>query len=98
MADIYSPLPYNLFSKKALEVKFSGLDLSSDPSLLLVRQAEPGQHICQGLAQCLEDQRDPSKIKHTMSQLVSQRIYQIAERVCLMMFIMQQEVGRHRDG
>ena len=27
---------------------------------------------------CLEDQRDPSKIKHTMSQLVSQRIYQIA--------------------
>ncbi len=78
MADIYSPLPYNFFAKKALEVKFSGLDLSSDAGLLLVRQAEQGQQICQGLAQCLEDQRDPSKIKHTMSQLVSQRIYQIA--------------------
>ncbi len=25
MASIYSPLPYNLFSKKTLEVKFSGL-------------------------------------------------------------------------
>ena len=78
MADIYSSLPYNFFSKKPLEVKFSGLDLSSDAGLLLIRQAEQGQQICQGLTQCLEDQRDPSKIKHTMSQLVSQRIYQIA--------------------
>ena len=26
MASIYSPLPYNFFSKKTLEVKFSGLD------------------------------------------------------------------------
>ncbi len=50
MADIYSPLPYNFFSKKPLEVKFSGLDLSSDAGLLLVRQAEQGQQICQGLA------------------------------------------------
>ena len=33
MADIYSPLPYNFFSKKPLEVKFSGLDLSSDAGL-----------------------------------------------------------------
>ena len=78
MADIYSPLPYNFFSKKPLEVKFSGLDLSSDAGLLLVRQAEQGQQICQGLVQCLEDRREPSKIKHTMNQLVSQRIYQIA--------------------
>ena len=78
MAAIYSPLPYNFFSKKTLEVKFSGLDLSSDAGLLLVRQAEQGQQICQGLTQCLEDQRDPSKIKHTMSQKLSQRIYQIA--------------------
>ena len=78
MADISSLLPYNFFSKKTLEVKFSGLDLSSDGGLLLVRQAEQGQQICQGLAQCLEEQRTPWKIKHTMSQLVSQRIYQIA--------------------
>ena len=40
MADIYSSLPYNFFSKKPLEVKFSGLDLSSDAGLLLIRQAE----------------------------------------------------------
>ena len=46
--------------------------------MLLVRQAEQRQQICQGIVDCLEDKRDPSKIKHTLSQLVSQRIYQIA--------------------
>ena len=30
------------------------------------------------MVDCLEDKRDPSKIKHTLSQLISQRIYQIA--------------------
>ena len=78
MADIYSPLPYNFSTKKPLEVKFSGLDLSSDAGLLLVRQAEQRQQICQGMVDCLEDKRDPSKSKHTLSQLISQRIYQIA--------------------
>ena len=65
MKDIYSPLPYDFYTKKALEVKFSGLDLSSDAGLLLVRQAEQRQQICQGIVDCLEDKRDPSKIKHT---------------------------------
>jgi hypothetical protein len=78
MADIYSPLPYDFYTRKPLEVKFSSLDLSSDAGFLLVRQAEQRQQICQGIVDCLEDRRDPSKIKHTISQLVSQRIYQIA--------------------
>ena len=71
MTNSSSPLPYNFYSKKPLEVKFSGLDLSSDAGLLLIRQAEQGQQICQGIADCLSDKRDPSKIKHTLSQLVS---------------------------
>ncbi len=78
MADIYSPLPYDFYTKKTLEVKFSGLDLSSDAGFLLVRQAEHRQQICQGIADCLSDKRDPDKIKHPLNQLVSQRIYQIA--------------------
>ena len=46
MANIYSPLPYDFYTRKPLEVKFSGLDLSSDAGLLLVRQAEQRQQIC----------------------------------------------------
>ena len=78
MTVVNFPLPYNFYTQKALEVKFSALDLSSDAGFLLVRQAEHRQQICQGIAECLKDKRDPSKIKHTISQLVSQRIYQIA--------------------
>jgi hypothetical protein len=72
------PLPYDFYHKKPLEVKFSGLDLSSDAGFLLLRQAEEQEQVCAGIAACLDDNRDPLKITHTLNQLVSQRIYQIA--------------------
>ena len=78
MTNFNSKLPDNFYSKKPLDVNFSGLDLSSDAGLLLVRQAEQRTKICEGVAECLEDNRAPSKIKHTIGQLVSQRVYQIA--------------------
>ncbi len=65
-------------SKKPLEVKFSGLDLSTDAGLLLVKQAEENLKVCQGIADCLEDKREQHKVKHPLFQLISQRIYQIA--------------------
>ena len=61
-----------------MDVKFSGLDLSSDSGLLLVRQAEESSQICQGMVECLEDERDSAKTKHPLANLISQRIYQIA--------------------
>ncbi|MCH2248090.1 MAG: IS1380 family transposase [Crocosphaera sp.] len=70
-------LPFNFNSKKPLEVNFSGLDLSSDAGLLLVKQAEENLKIAQGISTCLEDDREQHKVKHSLFQLVSQRIYQI---------------------
>ncbi len=61
-----------------MDVKFSGLDLSSDSGLLLVRQAEESSQICQVMVECLEDERDSAKTKHPLANLISQRIYQIA--------------------
>ena len=78
MADFSSELPLDFKTKKSLSVKFSRLDLSSDAGLLLIRQAEEKIKICQGIANCLEDNREPGKIKHPLSQLISQRVYQIA--------------------
>ena len=71
-------LSFNFKVKKPLEVKFSGLDLSSDAGLLLVKQAEENLKVAQGISNCLEDGREQHKVKHSMFQLVSQRIYQIA--------------------
>ncbi len=71
-------LPFNFKVKKPLEVNFSGLDLSSDAGLLLVKQAEENLKVAQGISTCLEDDREQHKVKHSLFQLVSQRIYQIA--------------------
>lgn len=78
MAEFSYKFCLNFFLKKSLEVKFSSLDLSSDAGLLLVRQAEEQLKICEGLADCLTDNREPGKVKHPLSQLISQRVYQIA--------------------
>jgi hypothetical protein len=78
MKELAANLPFNFATQKPLEVKFSGLDLSSDAELLLVKQAEENLKICEGIANCLEDNREQHKVKHPLFQLVSQRIYQIA--------------------
>ncbi len=70
-------LPFNFYSKRALVVRFSDLELSSDVGILLARQAEKQVQVCQGLAECIEDWRDPNKITHSLLQLVSQRVYQL---------------------
>ncbi len=77
MTDFSSELPLNFYRKKHLEVNFSGLDLSSDAGLLLVRQAEEKIKICEGMADCLTDNREQGKVKHPLAQLISQRVYQI---------------------
>ena len=71
-------LPFDFKVKKQLEVNFSGLDLSSDAGLLLVKQAEENLKVSRGISNCLEDDREQHKVKHSLFQLVSQRIYQIA--------------------
>jgi hypothetical protein len=78
MAELSSQFPLNFSTPKPLEVKFSRLDLSSDAGLLLVRQAEEQLKICEGIANCLADNRESGKVKHPLSQLISQRVYQIA--------------------
>ena len=70
-------LPFKFSTNKKLDVEFSSLDLSSDAGLLLVKQAEQNLRICQGISDCLEDKREAHKVKHSLLQLVSQRIYQI---------------------
>ncbi len=71
MADFSFRLPLDFSPKKPLEVKFSGLDLSSDARLLLVRQAEEQIKICEGMANCLVDNREQGKVRHPLTQLIS---------------------------
>lgn len=58
-------------------VQFSDLDLSSDVGILLAAQAESRVHICQDIAGCIEEWRDPDKLTHSLPQLVAQRVFQL---------------------
>lgn len=77
MTECNSDLHYDFYSHRDLVVRFSDLELSSDAGILLARQAEQQLQVCQGIAECIEEWRDPSKIQHSLQQLVSQRVYQI---------------------
>jgi hypothetical protein len=72
-----SDLPNDFYRHRPLVVRFSDLELSSDAGILLARQAEQHMRVCQAIAECIEEWRDPHKITHSLPQLVSQRVYQI---------------------
>lgn len=77
MTECNSDLQYNFYSQRPLVVRFSELELSSDAGILLARQAEAQVQVCQGLAECIQEWREPGKIIHSLPQLVSQRVYQL---------------------
>jgi Transposase DDE domain group 1 len=77
MTECHSELPYDFPTQRPLVVRFSDLELSSDAGILLARQAEEQVQVCRGLAECIQDWRDPNKITHSLHQLVSQRVYQL---------------------
>jgi hypothetical protein len=77
MTACVAELPYDFDTARPLAVRFSDLQLSSDAGILLARQAEETAQVCRGIADCIDDWRDPNKITHSLHQLVSQRVYQL---------------------
>ena len=70
MAVCESDLTLNFEQPRPVVVKFSELDLSSDAGILLAHQAEQVMQICQGIAECIPEWRDPTRIVHSLPQLV----------------------------
>lgn len=77
MTDCKTELPIDFPSSRPLDVRFSGLDLSSDAGLMLVRQVDERLGLSAQLAGNIEEWRDPAKIIHSRVQLVQQRVYQL---------------------
>jgi hypothetical protein len=70
-------LPFDFYQPRPLQVQFSDLELSSDAGILWVRQADERLRVSAGIADCIEEWRDPAKVTHSLDQLVSQRGYQL---------------------
>jgi len=76
--NLFSDLPGFLEVKKDVQLSFTAPDLSSDGGFLLLSKAERRTGIIESLSKCISDWRNPELIVHSIGDMVSQRVFQIA--------------------
>ena len=67
----------DLFNKP-LVATFDQPHASSDGGAILLKAAEARYGLIDGFARCLVDERQPGKVRHTLADLLAQRIYGLA--------------------
>lgn len=65
-------------ARRKVVADFSGGRVTSDAGGLLLREVEQGTGILQRFSECFVDYRDQDQIEHSVTELVSQRVYGIA--------------------
>jgi len=70
----------NLFPIKGknIELSFSGDRISSDGGLLLLRELDSQLNLLLSASNCIQDARDHRYIDHSIKELLTQRVFQIA--------------------
>lgn len=63
---------------KNIELSYTGDRISSDGGLLLLREVENQIGLIKEISNCITDARDQRYIDHTIEELVTQRVFQIA--------------------
>lgn len=75
-----TPLYHELFpvSNNQIELSFTGDDISSDGGLLLLREVENQMGLINRISNCITDNRDQRYVDHTIKEMLTQRVFQIA--------------------
>jgi len=60
--------------RRRLEARFDGGHITSDAGLLLVREVASQMSLFEELASCFDDHRNSSRVKHSVRDLLAQRI------------------------
>jgi hypothetical protein len=63
---------------KKIELSYTGEQISSDGGLLLLREVENQIRLIDGISSCITDTRDSRYIDHSITELITQRVFQIA--------------------
>ncbi len=63
---------------QSIMIDFQGVKITSDVGFLLMREIDDRFKIIEPMQNYLEDLRSPSHKKHSLVQMVRQRVYQIA--------------------
>jgi hypothetical protein len=62
----------------SIMIDFRGAKISSDTGFLLLRETDERFNIIGPMSGCLEDRRSPVHTRHSLVQMIRQRVYQIA--------------------
>lgn len=65
------------FSREVV-ARFDGGTMTSDAGALLLREADRRVNLLARLAQCFDDHRKPWLVRHSVSEMVAQRVYALA--------------------
>jgi len=63
---------------KNIDLSFSGDRISSDGGLLLLRELDNQLNLLSSASNCIHDERDQRYIDHSIKELLTQRVFQIA--------------------
>jgi hypothetical protein len=64
--------------RREIVARFDGGTISSDGGALLLRQADRLMNLLPRLAECFLDGRNPLLVRHSVEEMVSQRVYGLA--------------------
>jgi Transposase DDE domain group 1 len=78
MSDSKSTMHFPLLPRTPVHVDFTGGSLSSEGGLLLLARLDQRLGLTKRVAACLKDPRLPERIRHSLLDLIRQRVYQIA--------------------
>jgi hypothetical protein len=76
--DTSHSLSFSSVSNKKVEAAFDGGEITTDAGVLLLRETELRMGIINELSHCIIDRRDQRYVKHSIQDMLNQRIYQIA--------------------
>src|ERR1019366_573598 len=78
MTNSTDTLEFPFLGAKPILARFDGGDISSDSGALLLGQADRKLSLCEALSAGILDRRDPTRIAHTVVDLLRERIIAIA--------------------
>ena len=73
-----SSFQFQAHFSRAVVARFDGGAISSDGGALLLREADRRVNLIPRLAECFIDGREASRVKHSVSEMVAQRVYGLA--------------------
>jgi hypothetical protein len=74
---VVSQLTFRFYSHQPVRADFSGGQITSEAGLLVLRTFDERRRYTARLAQCFQDGRDPSRLEHSLLELLRYRLYAI---------------------